>query len=60
VLRLVLETAEASKELNLTVDYWNIRKTDPISTLGEQIIVENPARYKGKTIQRDESAESID
>jgi iron complex outermembrane receptor protein len=44
---------EASKQLNLTLDYWNIRKTDVISTLGEQIIVDNPAKYNGKYIQRD-------
>ena len=44
---------EASKALNLTVDYWTIRKTDVISTLGEQIIVDNPAKYNGKYIQRD-------
>jgi iron complex outermembrane receptor protein len=35
------------------LDYWNIRKADVISTLGEQIIVESPAKYNGKYIQRD-------
>jgi iron complex outermembrane receptor protein len=44
---------EASKQTRLTVDYWDIRKTDVISTLGEQIIVDNPAKYNGKYIQRD-------
>ena len=49
-LGLVLE---ASKSLNFSVDYWNIRKSDVISTLGEQIIVGNTAAYNGSTIQRD-------
>ncbi|MYM22022.1 TonB-dependent receptor [Duganella sp. FT135W] len=44
---------EAMPGLNLTVDYWDIRKTDVISTLGEQIIVDNAAKYDGKYIQRD-------
>ncbi|OFA03709.1 TonB-dependent receptor [Duganella sp. HH101] len=44
---------EASRELNLTLDYWDIRKTDVISTLGEQIIVDSAAKYEGKYIQRD-------
>jgi iron complex outermembrane receptor protein len=45
---------EAGKQVTFTVDYWNIRKSDVISTLGEQIIVDNPAKYNGKYIQRDE------
>jgi len=44
---------EAVPGLNLTADYWDIRKTDVISTLGEQIIVDNAAKYEGKYIQRD-------
>ena len=44
---------EPSKQWNLGLDYWMIRKTDVISTLGEQIIVENPAAYNGRYIQRD-------
>ncbi|GAB2874995.1 TonB-dependent receptor [Pseudoduganella ginsengisoli] len=44
---------EANKQVTFTVDYWNIRKSDVISTLGEQIIVDNPAKYNGKYIQRD-------
>jgi iron complex outermembrane receptor protein len=44
---------EASKNVNFSVDYWNIRKTDVISTLGEQIIVGNTAAYNGSYIQRD-------
>jgi len=38
---------------NVAVDYWNIRKTDVISTLGEQIIIENPDAYDGVYIERD-------
>ena len=44
---------EASKTFNFSVDYWNIRKTDVISTLGEQIIIGNPVAYNGTYIQRD-------
>jgi iron complex outermembrane receptor protein len=44
---------EANRNLNLSVDYWDIRKTDVISTLGEQIIVDSPDKYNGKYIQRD-------
>ena len=44
---------EASKTFNFSVDYWNIRKTDVISTLGEQIIIGNPGAYNGTYIQRD-------
>lgn len=35
------------------LDYWNIRKKDVISTLGEQIIVESPDKYDGTYIERD-------
>lgn len=44
---------EVGKAVTLGADYWSIRKSDVISTLGEQIIVENPAKYNGKYIQRD-------
>jgi iron complex outermembrane receptor protein len=44
---------DVSKQLNLSVDYWNIQKKDVISTLGEQIIVDSPDKYNGKYIQRD-------
>ncbi|MES2898096.1 MAG: TonB-dependent receptor [Pseudomonadota bacterium] len=44
---------DVTRELNLSIDYWNITKKDVISTLGEQIIVESPAKYNGKFIQRD-------
>ena len=45
---------EASPQAKLTLDYWDIRKTDVISTLGEQIIISNPAKYNGTYIERDE------
>ncbi len=44
---------DVSRELNVSVDYWNITKKDVISTLGEQIIVDSPEKYNGKYIQRD-------
>ncbi|MDQ1833973.1 TonB-dependent receptor [Massilia scottii] len=44
---------DIGKQLNLTLDYWRIEKNDVISTLGEQIIVDNPDKYNGKYIQRD-------
>ncbi|MCG2586221.1 TonB-dependent receptor [Massilia sp. TS11] len=44
---------EMGKQFTFSVDYWDIRKKDVISTLGEQIIVDNPAKYNGKYIQRD-------
>ena len=37
---------EPSKQWNLGLDYWMIRKTDVISTLGEQIIVREPRRLQ--------------
>ncbi|MDB5959511.1 MAG: hypothetical protein JWP59_805, partial [Massilia sp.] len=43
-----------NRQLSASLDYWNIRKTNVISTLGEQIIVDNPAKYNGTYIQRDE------
>ena len=45
---------ELDKRTNFSIDYWNIEKKDVISTLGEQVIVENPAAYNGKYIERDE------
>jgi iron complex outermembrane receptor protein len=45
---------EPVKRTSLSIDYWNIEKRDVISTLGEQVIIENPAAYNGKYIQRDE------
>ncbi|MES2323031.1 MAG: TonB-dependent receptor [Pseudomonadota bacterium] len=45
---------DATRQLNLSLDYWNIQKKDVISTLGEQIIVDSPEKYNGKYIQRDQ------
>jgi iron complex outermembrane receptor protein len=45
---------EPVKHTSLSVDYWNIEKKDVISTLGEQVIIENPQTYNGTYIQRDE------
>jgi iron complex outermembrane receptor protein len=45
---------EPVKRTSISIDYWNIEKKDVISTLGEQVIIENPAAYDGKYIQRDE------
>ena len=45
---------DATRQLNVSLDYWNIEKRDVISTLGEQIIVDSPAKYNGKYIQRDQ------
>lgn len=42
-----------SARYNVALDYWNIRKTDVVSTLGEQIIIENPAAYNDTYILRD-------
>ena len=44
---------DMSKQLNVSLDYWNIQKKNVISTLGEQIIVDSPDKYNGKYIQRD-------
>ncbi|TFW20062.1 TonB-dependent receptor [Massilia arenosa] len=44
---------DLDRSASFSIDYWNIQKKDVISTLGEQIIVDNPAAYNGKYIQRD-------
>ncbi|MFL6657304.1 MAG: TonB-dependent receptor [Massilia sp.] len=44
---------DVSRQLNVSLDYWNIEKKDVISTLGEQIIVDSPDKYNGTYIQRD-------
>jgi iron complex outermembrane recepter protein len=44
---------EPSEQFNIGLDYFLILKKDVISTLGEQIIIENPARYNGTNIERD-------
>jgi len=44
---------DVNRQLNLSVDYWNIQKKNVISTLGEQIIVDSPDKYNGTYIERD-------
>jgi len=44
---------EPTAQLSLSVDYWNIGVKDVISTLGEQVIIDNSARYNGSYIERD-------
>lgn len=36
---------EPTRSVNISIDYWNIRKTDLISDLYEKTILENPTRY---------------
>jgi iron complex outermembrane receptor protein len=36
---------QPSKNFNASVDYWNIRKTDLISALGDDVILANLAKY---------------
>ena len=45
---------ELSKAWSFSLDYWNIQVKDVISTLGEQVIIENPDKYNGSYIERDE------
>jgi len=45
---------DGGKKFSASLDYWMIRKSDVISTLGEQIIIDNPAKYNGTYITRDE------
>ncbi|WP_284615052.1 TonB-dependent receptor [Aquabacterium humicola] len=44
---------EATRTLNVSIDWWAIDKKDVISTLGEQVIVESPEKYNGTYIERD-------
>ena len=45
---------ELGRQANFSIDYWSIQKKDVISTLGEQVILDNAAAYNGKYIERDE------
>ncbi len=45
---------EPVRDITFNVDYWNIQVRDVISTLGEQIIIDSPAKYDGTYITRDE------
>jgi iron complex outermembrane receptor protein len=42
-----------SRNLNVTLDYWNIKRTDLISEIGDDIILGNLEKY-GKLVHRDE------
>ncbi len=44
---------EPSRQFNIGLEYFFLQKRDVISTLGEQIIIENPQRYNGTYIERD-------
>lgn len=44
---------EPTASVTLSVDYFDIRIKDVISTLGEQVIVESPEKYNGRYIVRD-------
>ncbi|CAN7706292.1 TonB-dependent receptor [Pseudoduganella sp. LjRoot289] len=42
-----------SRSVNVTLDYWNIKRTDLISEIGDDIILGNLAKY-GSLVHRDE------
>jgi len=44
---------EPSKHVTASIDYWNIRRTDLISEIGDDIILGNLAKY-GDLVHRDE------
>ncbi|NRR32285.1 TonB-dependent receptor [Oxalobacteraceae bacterium] len=44
---------EPTRHLSLTADYWNIKRTDLISEIGDDIILGNLAKY-GDLVHRDE------
>ena len=44
---------QPSKNASMTVDYWNIERTDLISEIGDDIILGNLAKY-GNLVHRDE------
>jgi iron complex outermembrane receptor protein len=44
---------EPSKHLTMTLDYWNIKRTDLISEIGDDVILGNLAKY-GNLVHRDE------
>ncbi|WIV96175.1 TonB-dependent receptor [Kinneretia aquatilis] len=53
---------EATRNLSVSLDYWNIQKSDLISTIGEDIILANLDKY-GKLVHRynmDEGLEGCD
>jgi iron complex outermembrane receptor protein len=44
---------EPSKQVTMTLDYWNIKRTDLISEIGDDVILGNLAKYGG-LVHRDE------
>jgi iron complex outermembrane receptor protein len=44
---------QPSKQVMLTLDYWNIKRTDLISEIGDDIILANLSKY-GDLVHRDE------
>jgi iron complex outermembrane receptor protein len=44
---------QPSKQVMLSLDYWNIKRTDLISEIGDDIILANPVKY-ASLIHRDE------
>ncbi|MFA9216895.1 MAG: TonB-dependent receptor [Sphingomonadaceae bacterium] len=44
---------EPSKQVTMTLDYWNIKRTDLISEIGDDVILGNLAKY-GDLVHRDE------
>ncbi|SEN66971.1 iron complex outermembrane recepter protein [Duganella sp. CF517] len=44
---------QPSKNASMTIDYWNIERTDLISEIGDDIILGNLAKY-GNLVHRDE------
>ena len=44
---------QPSKQVSLSLDYWNIRRSDLISEIGDDVILANPVKY-ASLIHRDE------
>ncbi|WP_229215616.1 TonB-dependent receptor [Duganella sp. CY15W] len=44
---------QPSKQVMLSLDYWNIKRTDLIAEVGDDIVLANPAKY-GNLVHRDE------
>ena len=47
---------QPSRNASMTLDYWRIKRTDLISEIGDDIILNNPAKY-GNLVIRDEDNE---
>jgi hypothetical protein len=44
---------QPSKQVSLSLDYWNIKRTDLIAEIGDDVLLANPAKY-GNLVHRDE------